>query len=63
MKIFSIFRSPSIRMSGKNIIFHNKKVKFSDLYKNKKVIKIDITDIDKIWFQKNNHIVKISRLK
>ena len=50
-------------MSGKNIIFHNKKVKFSDLYKNKKVIKIDITDIDKIWFQKNNHIVKISRLK
>ena len=50
-------------MSGKNIIFHDKKVKLIDLYKNKKVIKIDITDIDKIWFQKNNHIVQISRLK
>ena len=33
--------SPSIRMSGKSIIFGNKKFKKSDFYKKKKVIKID----------------------
>ena len=49
-------------MSGKNVIFDSKKVKKKDFYENKKVIKIDMTDVDKIWFQKNNRMVQISRL-
>ena len=35
-------------MSGKNIIFDDQKVKRSDFYKNKKVIKIDATDVNKM---------------
>ena len=35
-------------MSGKNIVFNHQKVKRSDFYKNKKVIKIDATDVNKI---------------
>ena len=34
-------------MSGKNIIFDDKKVKKSDFYKNKKVIEVDDTDVNK----------------
>ena len=35
-------------MSGKNVNFGDKKIKTSDFYKNKKVIKIDDIDVNKI---------------
>ena len=35
-------------MSGKNVNFGDKKIKKSDFYKNKKVIKIDDIDVNKI---------------
>ena len=39
-------------MSGKNINFEGKKTKKSYLYKNKKVLKVDETDINKILVSK-----------
>ena len=39
-------------MDGKTINFDNKKVKKSDFYKNKKKIKIDETDVNKILISK-----------
>ena len=39
-------------MSGKNINFHNKKIKKSEFYKNKKVNCIDDIDVNKILVQK-----------
>ena len=39
-------------MSGKNINFRDKKVKKSDFYKNKKVNRIDDTDVNKILISK-----------
>ena len=39
-------------MSGKNIIFDDKKVKKSDFYKNKKVFQIDNIDVNKIFVYK-----------
>ena len=39
-------------MGGNNIIFDKKKVKKSDFYKNKKVIKIDDIDVNKILVSK-----------
>ena len=42
----------SIRMSGKNVNFGNKKIKKSDFYKNKKVTKIDDIDVNKILVSK-----------
>ena len=39
-------------MSGKNINFDNKKIKRSDFYKNKKVVKIDDADVNKILVSK-----------
>ena len=47
-----IFFSLSIRMSGKNVNFGDKKIKKSDFYKNKKVIKIDDIDANKILVSK-----------
>ena len=41
-----------MRMSGKNINFEGKKTKKSYLYKNKKVLKVDETDINKILVSK-----------
>ena len=35
-------------MSGKNIIFNDKKINKSNFYKNKKLSKIDEIDVDKI---------------
>ena len=35
-------------MSEKNIIFNDKKVKKCDFYRNKKLFKIDYTDINKV---------------
>ena len=42
-------------MSGKYINFDDKKIKKSDLYKNKKVNSIDDTDVNKILVLKKNH--------
>ena len=39
-------------MSGKNINFKDKKIKKSDFYKNKKVNRIDDTDVNKILISK-----------
>ena len=39
-------------MSGKNINFEDKKIKKSDFYKNKKVFKVDETDVDKMLVSK-----------
>ena len=39
-------------MSGKNTNFGNKKIKKSDFYKNKKVIKIDDIDVSEILVTK-----------
>ena len=46
-KYFTFFSSCT-RMSGKNVNFRDKKMKKSNFYKNKKVIKIDDIDVDKI---------------
>ena len=39
-------------MSGKNINFEDKKIKKSDLYKNKKITKIDDIDVNKVFVSK-----------
>ena len=39
-------------MSGKNIIFNDKKINKSNFYKNKKLSKIDEIDVDKILVSK-----------
>ena len=39
-------------MSVKNINFNDKKIKKSDFYKNKKIIKIDDIDVNKILVSK-----------
>ena len=39
-------------MNGKNILFDNKKAKKCDFYKNKKVIKIGDTDVNKLLVSK-----------
>ena len=39
-------------MSGKNIIFNDKKINRSHFYKNKKLTKIDEIDVDKILVSK-----------
>ena len=39
-------------MSGKNINFDDKKIKKSDLYKNKKAFQIDDIDVNKILVSK-----------
>ena len=52
IKKFYFFFSSSIRMSGKNVNLGDKKIKTSDFYKNKKVIKIDDIDVNKILVSK-----------
>ena len=49
---FLTFFSPSIRMSGKNGNFGDKKNLKSDFYKNKKVTKIDDIGVNKILVSK-----------
>ena len=51
MKSHLFLFSSSIRMSGKNIIFGNKKIKKGNIYKNKK-LKIDDIDVNKILISK-----------
>ena len=45
-------------MSGKNMNFGDKKIQKSNFYKNKKVIRIDNIDVNKIFFLKKNHMVQ-----
>ena len=50
-------------MSGKSINFDNKNIQKSDFYKNKKLFKIEDTDINKVYFSlKNNHMAQKMRL-
>ena len=49
-------------MSGKNVIFDDKKIKKSKLYKNEKLSKIDVIGDDKILVSKKNHMVQKSHL-
>ena len=39
-------------MSGKNIVFNNKKIKKSNFFKNKRLFKIDDIDINKLLVSK-----------
>ena len=45
-------------MSGKSINFENKKINKSNFYKNKKLLKIEDIDINKIAVSKKNHMVQ-----
>ena len=47
-KLLHFFFTTSVRMSGDNLIFNNKKINKSNFYKNKKLSKIDEVDFDKI---------------
>ena len=44
-------------MGGKNINFGDNKINKSDFYRNKKVVKIDDIDVNKILVSKENHMV------
>ena len=46
-------------MSRKSVNFRDKRIKKGDLYKNKKVTKIDDIDVNKIWFQMSHMVQKI----
>ena len=46
------FLPPSIRISGNNVNFGDKKIKKSDFYKDKKVTKVDEIDVNKILVTK-----------
>ena len=50
-------------MSGKDIIFNDKKVNKSDFCKNKKVIKIDEIDVNKIFVSKKESYGKKGSFK
>ena len=50
-------------MNGKNINFNNKSIKKTEFYKNKKIFKIDDTDVNKVLvskkepYGKNNSLI------
>ena len=50
-------------MSGKNIIFNDKKINKSNFYKNKKPYKINEIDVDKILLSKRESYGKKGSLK
>ena len=50
--LFFYLFSPNIKMSGKNIIFDNKKINKRNFYKNRKLFKRDDIDINKILISK-----------
>ena len=52
IKKITFFFSHSIRISGKNIIFIDKKINKSNFYKNKNLLKIDNIDANKILVSK-----------
>ena len=62
-KIFYIFFSSSIRMSGKNIIFVDKKINKFNFYKNRKLFTIYDIDIDKILISKKEPYGRKSSFK
>ena len=55
--------SASIRMSGKNINFDDKKIKKSNFYKNKKLFNIDDIDVNKILVSKKEQYGTKNSLK
>ena len=57
------FFSPSIRMSGKNIIFKDESSNKSNFDKNKKLSKIDDIDVNKILVSKKELYSKKSSFK
>ena len=50
-------------MSGRDIIFNDKKVEKSDFYKNKKVINIDEIEVNKIYVSKKESYGKKGSFK
>ena len=62
-KIFTFFFSHSIRISGKNINYDDKKVNKSNFYKNKELFKIDDMDSNKILVSKREPYGKKSSFK
>ena len=55
MKNFNCFfkkKKLSIRVSGKNRIFNDKKIKKSNFFRNIKLLKIDYIDVNKILVSK-----------
>ena len=60
-KIFAFF-SPSIRISGKNIFFVDKKINKSNFYKNKKLFNIEDIYINKILVSKKEPSGKTGHL-
>ena len=63
IKKFTFFSLQSIRMSGKNIKFDDKKSKISDFYKYKKLFHIDDIDVNKILVSKKEPHGKKNSLK
>ena len=63
-KFFYFFSLQSIRMSGNNINFDNKKIKKSDFYNNtnKKIFNINNIDVDKILVSKKEKYGKHNSL-
>ena len=63
-KFFYFFSLQSIRMSGHNINFDNKKIKKSDFYNNtnKKIFNINNIDVDKILVSKKEKYGKYNSL-
>ena len=57
------FFSSSIRISGKNIIFNDKKISKSNFYKNKKLSRMENIDVDKILISKKESLVKKGSFK
>ena len=62
-KNFTFFSPSSIRMSGKNIIFDDKKINKSNVYKNKKLFNIYNIEVDKILISKKEPYGKKSSFK
>ena len=52
-----------MRMTGKNIIFDDKKINKSNFYKNKKLPKIDDIDVNKVLISKKETYGKKSSFK
>ena len=60
-KIFTFF-SDSVRISRKNTIFNDKKFNKRNSDKNKKPVKVDDIDINKILVSKKSHMVRKAHL-
>ena len=58
-----MFVSPNIRMSGKNIIFGDKKINKNSFHKNKKLFNIYEIEVDKMLISKKKNFGKKSSFK